>query len=253
VTNNIEASKANHDSGWAHASDHGVSVQLIDLRKEYGSAKQNPFVALDNISYTFPAGSITSVVGSSGSGKSTMLNLIGGIDTATSGTIRVGALDITKLSRRRLENYRSTIGYVFQRFHLIPSMSALDYVAMPLVGKFNKKQRQIKALEALEQVGLGDRTKSFPWQLSGGQQQRVAIAPSIRTSPRLLLADEPTGNLDKATTTSVLSCLRDLQQNLGMTMIISTHDAEVASIAPTTIQIEDGSLILAPNGAAAAK
>ncbi len=218
----------------------GDRVALQDVRKSYRLGDGSTLVAADNVTLTIAAGETTALVGPSGSGKSTLLHLIGAINRPDRGTITVGDQQITGLSRRALADYRSNVGFVFQQFHLLPAFTATDNVLAPLVARkvsFDKHQR---ACDLLNVVGLGGRLTALPGQLSGGQQQRVAIARALINSPGLLLADEPTGNLDSKTADGILRLLNDLQRDRGTTVIIATHDAELAAGCDNVIQIHDG-------------
>ena len=217
-------------------------VVLEGVTKRYRLGDGAWLTAIDCPSFVAESGSSTALVGPSGSGKSTLLHLVGAIDKPDRGRIVVGGLDLTALNRRQLADYRSTIGFVFQQYHLLPAMSALDNVMAPLVGRrvsFDRKQR---ALELLTSVGLADRAHALPSQMSGGQQQRVAIARALINNPRLLLADEPTGNLDAATAAGIIELLRHLQVERGMTMIVGTHDEAIATTCDSVVPIERGAL-----------
>ena len=217
-------------------------VVLEGVTKRYRLGDGAWLTAIDCPSFVAESGSSTALVGPSGSGKSTLLHLVGAIDKPDRGRIVVGGLDLTALNRRQLADYRSTIGFVFQQYHLLPAMSALDNVMAPLVGRrvsFDRKQR---ALELLTSVGLADRAHAVPSQMSGGQQQRVAIARALINNPRLLLADEPTGNLDAATAAGIIELLRHLQVERGMTMIVGTHDEAIATTCDSVVPIERGAL-----------
>ncbi len=202
--------------------------------------------ALENISFTIKDGTFASIVGRSGSGKTTLLGLMGGLDKPTSGSISVGNKEITSMNDSKLIKYRSSkIGFVFQSYNLIPNLSALENVMLPL--EFNKvesSQRQNLAKEALISVGLDEnQIKRKPARLSGGQQQRVAIARAIVTKPKLVLADEPTGNLDSHTAKVIFKLLKDLAKSENTTIIVVTHDLEIAKNSDLTFKIEDGKFI----------
>ncbi|NWF69746.1 MAG: ABC transporter ATP-binding protein [Chloroflexi bacterium] len=198
--------------------------------------------ALNSVSLTVKRGEFLGIIGPSGSGKSTLLGLIGGLDTPTEGRVLIDGVDITNLSERALTTIRNEkIGFVFQAFNLIPTLSALENVALPVQfarkAAFNPAKR---AKELLETFGLGDRLDHRPTQLSGGQQQRVAIARALANNPPLLLADEPTGNLDTTSTQIVMNALRDVQKKFGTTIVIVTHNMDIASQVDRLITLVDG-------------
>lgn len=215
-------------------------VRLRSVTKRFRSGDGSWVTAADDVTLTLPDGSRTAVMGPSGSGKSTLLHLIGAIDLPDSGSIEVDGEEITSLSRRAASNYRARVGFVFQQFHLLPALSLMDNVLAPLMGRPFSGDRRGRAMELLDAVGLADRAKDGPSHLSGGQQQRVAIARALVASPVLLLADEPTGNLDSPTAQSVLALLSSLQEEYGATMVVATHDAMVAQACEDQIQIRDG-------------
>lgn len=219
-------------------------VHAEDLVKVYRMGKVD-VKALDGVSLTIPQGEFLAIMGPSGSGKSTLMNLIGCLDKPTSGTLIVDGQDVTKLSDRRLARLRGrTIGFVFQTFNLIPRISALDNVLLPmgLVGAIPKSQRRRRAVKLLEQVGLGHRVTHMPNELSGGERQRVAIARALANDPQLLLADEPTGNLDTQTGRSILEVFRELHCQ-GRTIVLVTHDPDVASYAERIVRLVDGKIV----------
>ncbi len=188
------------------------------------------------------------IIGPSGSGKSTLLGLLGGLDTPSTGTIEIDGIDITRMNEGRLTAVRNEkIGFVFQFFNLIPTLTALENVALPIEfanrRKFNSRKR---AAELLEMLGLGDRLRFRPTQLSGGQQQRVAIARALANDPPLLLADEPTGNLDTESGRTVLQLIKDLQRQIGTTVVIVTHDPGIAGQMDRILTLVDGQLLASP-------
>lgn len=218
----------------------GASIVIRGLTKAYRVGDGPQLMAADDVDLTIAASTMTALVGPSGSGKSTLLHLIGGIDAADTGTITVDGTDIVQLRGNARADYRFSLGFIFQQFHLIPSLTVLDNVRAPVVGRkvtFDSRQR---ALGLLHSVGLTGRETSLPSQLSGGQQQRVAIARALINQPRLILADEPTGNLDSHNATQIVELLRSLQQNHGTTLILATHDTTISTTADTTIHISDG-------------
>jgi putative ABC transport system ATP-binding protein len=198
--------------------------------------------ALRGVSFTIPAGDYVAIVGPSGSGKSTLMHLLGGLDRPTSGRLSIGGREIGSLSQHELARLRNeTIGFVFQSFHLLARTTAVDNVALPLVYRgIGARERRARATEMLQQVGLGHRLDHRPNQLSGGEQQRVAIARALVTDPEVLLADEPTGNLDTTTGQTVLALLEQLNVERRVALVIVTHDREVADRANRQIVMRDG-------------
>jgi putative ABC transport system ATP-binding protein len=219
-------------------------VEIAGLSRRYraGGAEVH---ALDGIDLAVARGQFLAVVGVSGSGKSTLLHLVGGLDTPTAGTVRVGGRLLSALSPFERALYRrTTVGFVFQAFHLVPSMTALANVALALTfqGTYGAERRR-RAAEALQQVGLDHRAHHRPGQLSGGEQQRVALARALVHRPPLLLADEPTGNLDRHTAAEVLAMLGRASRELGTTVILVTHDEEgAARHADRVVRLRDGRL-----------
>lgn len=200
---------------------------------------------LDAIDLEIDAGGFVSLMGPSGSGKTTLLNLLAGIDRPTSGSLRVGDAQLETLSRGRLAAWRAdNIGYIFQLYNLIPVLTAYENVELPLLLKpLTSNERHQRVSAALDVVGIADRSTHFPRQLSGGQEQRVAIARAIVTEPTLLLADEPTGDLDRESALSVMELLLQLNQEHGRTIVMVTHDARTAEYAETSLHLEKGRLL----------
>jgi len=198
--------------------------------------------ALRGLSIEIKRGEHLAMMGPSGSGKSTFLHLAGALDRPTRGRVLIEGRDPSKLNDDELSKLRNRyIGFVFQTFNLIPRLTALENVMLPLVVRgVNGSERRKRAIEALEQVGLGDRINHRPTELSGGEQQRVAIARAIVTRPRIVLADEPTGNLDSASAKEIVKVLSRLNRELGITLVVVTHDPEVASAAERMVKIRDG-------------
>jgi len=216
-------------------------IRLESISKLYGSGDAQ-VAALRNFSLRVAQGELLAVMGPSGSGKSTLMNILGCLDSPTSGHYWFAGEDVSRLSETQLAHVRNRrIGFVFQQFQLLPKLSAWRNVELPLLYR-NASDRRSLAVHALETVGLGNRIEHRPTQLSGGQQQRVAIARALVTDPDLILADEPTGNLDTAASREVLAVLRDLNQG-GRTIIVITHDPEVAPIARRTVHVRDGQLV----------
>jgi putative ABC transport system ATP-binding protein len=216
-------------------------IQLESVNKVYG-AGDGAVAALRDFSLTVAAGESLAVMGPSGSGKSTLMNILGCLDTPTSGRYWFAGQDVSRLNETELAHVRNRrIGFVFQQFQLLPKLSAWRNVELPLLYR-NVRDRRSLALQALEQVGLSNRVDHRPSQLSGGQQQRVAIARALVTDPDLILADEPTGNLDTASSRDVLAVLHELNEQ-GRTIVIITHDPEVAPVAQRTVHMRDGRLV----------
>lgn len=217
-------------------------IELTDVSKVYRT-KGGTVCALDNVKLKIKEGSFTSVIGQSGSGKSTLMNILGCLDKPTSGEYLLDGEPVMQMSERQLAFIRNRIiGFIFQSFCLIPTMSAIENVELPLsYRRMPKLQRRSLALEALKMVGLEKRTEHRPGELSGGQQQRVAIARAIAASPKMILADEPTGNLDSASGRDIMSLLCELHRN-GSTIVLITHDSSVAAMAEKCIKISDGNV-----------
>jgi putative ABC transport system ATP-binding protein len=202
--------------------------------------------AVDGISLGVEAGEFVALLGQSGSGKSTLLNLLAGLDRPSSGSVVVQGRDLAKMSSEELAQYRrNVVGMVFQSFHLIPSMTITENVELPMrFAEVEREQRAQKVRESLERVGLGKRLEHRPSQLSGGEQQRVSLARALANGPSLLLADEPTGNLDSRTGEDILGLIRDLSGSLGMTVVMVTHERALAErFAQRLIFLADGKLI----------
>ncbi len=217
-------------------------IDLVDVNKEYRSGSLSVH-ALDDVNLTITEGEFVAIVGPSGSGKSTLMHIIGCLDVPTSGVYMLGGEDVSTLDEDRLAEIRNRrIGFVFQQFNLLASLSAWRNVELPLMySGMRRRERRERAMAALEGVGLGDRVDHRPGELSGGQQQRVAIARALVTEPALILADEPTGNLDSASSTEILGLLNDLHAS-GRTMILITHERDIAAAAERRVRIRDGRL-----------
>jgi putative ABC transport system ATP-binding protein len=219
----------------------GATVELRAVSKSFRSG-ETEINAVDDVSLSVPSGGVVALTGPSGSGKSTLLHLIGAIDSPDKGQVEVGGRAVHELRRRALVDYRRTIGFVFQRYHLLPALTALDNIVAPLLPykvDFDKNER---ARQVLASVGLEHRADSLPARLSGGEQQRVAIARALVARPTLLLADEPTGNLDSKTGAEVLDLLLGLRDEHDMTIIVATHERQVAARCDRMIRLRDGKL-----------
>lgn len=231
-----------------------AAVSLRGIHKEYRRADYS-VVALEDLTLDIQQGEFFCLMGPSGSGKSTLLHLVAGIDRPTSGEIQVLGDDIGSLSERELARWRSAnIGYVFQTFNLIPVLSAWENVELPLLLEkgLSRKERLQRSKTALELVGLGDRLEHLPKQLSGGQEQRVAIARAVVTDPAIILADEPTGELDAASAEEVLKILTILNREQGKTVLMVTHDPRARRYARTSRYLDKGRMSRMPDEAAAA-
>ncbi len=218
----------------------GFEVQVEGVSKTYRSDAAVTVTALDRVTFAVPSGQVAAVMGPSGSGKSTLLHVVGAMDDPDEGRIVVNDREVTRLSRKEQAAYRRTIGFVFQRFHLLPALTALDNVIAPVLPFRVDFDKEARALELLRWVGLEDRARSLPSKLSGGEQQRVAIARALVNDPGLLLADEPTGNLDSETSVEIMDLLLELRQERGMTIIVATHDPLVASRCDRILRLQDG-------------
>jgi len=227
--------------GGKHPQSGGKMIELESVTKVYQMGDIE-LRALNHVSLTIEAGDLVAIMGPSGSGKSTMMNILGCLDIPTDGTYRLDGIDVGSLKDNALAEIRNRkIGFVFQSFNLIPRTSALRNVELPMVyaGIHNRRG---KATEALEKVGLGGRVKHMPNELSGGQQQRVAIARAIVTDPVMILADEPTGNLDSASTNEIMKLLVELNDT-GRTVILITHENDVAAFAKRVVTLRDGQIV----------
>jgi putative ABC transport system ATP-binding protein len=215
------------------------------LTKEYQSGTQR-LTVLRDVSFDVPAGAFVSIVGPSGSGKTTLLGLLAGLDTPSTGTVSLDGVDFGSLDEDKRARLRGEkVGFVFQSFQLIPTLTALENVQVPLelAGVVPVREATQRARDLLSRVGLGDRTHHFPQQLSGGEQQRVALARAFVNEPRILFADEPTGNLDGATGERIVELLQSLNRERGCTIVLVTHDVALAARTQRTIRLRDGVIV----------
>lgn len=220
-------------------------LQITDLSKTYRKTK-TPVYALKDVCFKVTKGNFISIVGRSGSGKSTLLNLIGGLDTPTSGIVNIAGRDLSAMNKRELTYHRrTTVGMIFQSFNLIPSLTALENVALAsMFANVPRKKRKKKAADVLQTIGLEDRLDHTPSELSGGEAQRVAIARALINKPAILLADEPTGNLDSITAGEIITLLHDLNKKTGITILMVTHDEVTAlDISHHTYTLLDGKIV----------
>jgi putative ABC transport system ATP-binding protein len=219
-------------------------VVVRSVEKRYGEG-DSAFTALHEVSLAIPRGRMVALVGASGSGKSTLLNLLGAVDRPTTGAVEIGGRDLSKMSDAGLALFRRRrLGFVFQSFHLLPSLSVFDNVAVPFV--LDRKltaERRREVEQLLVRLGVGDKARRYPDELSGGQQQRVALARAVIHRPDLVLADEPTGNLDAATGRVILDLLGELQREFGVTVVMATHSDEAAARCDDRIRLVDGRVI----------
>jgi putative ABC transport system ATP-binding protein len=219
-------------------------VRLAGVGKRFVKGKET-ITIFDRLDMTIPDGDFVALMGPSGSGKTTLLNMLGGIDRPDAGTVEIAGQHIETASESALARFRAAnIGFIFQFYNLMPMLTAAQNVELPLLlTSFSKAERARRVETALSVVGLGDRIKHRPREMSGGQQQRVAIARAIVSDPKLLLADEPTGDLDRTTADEILSILQLLNRDLGKTIVMVTHDPRAASFARRTLQLDKGSFI----------
>ncbi|HEX9748578.1 MAG TPA: ABC transporter ATP-binding protein [Methylomirabilota bacterium] len=217
-----------------------ISVRALSMRLASGGREVN---VLADVSLDVPAGQFLAIAGPSGSGKSTLLGLIAGLDQPTAGRIEVAGVDVTALDEDGLARFRRDhVGYVFQSFHLLPTLTAQENVAVPLE-LAGDPGAGARAAELLAEVGLAERAHHYPVQLSGGEQQRVAVARAMARRPALLLADEPTGNLDSATGKQIIELLVGMNRRLGSTLVLVTHDAALAAHADRVVTLRDGRIV----------
>jgi putative ABC transport system ATP-binding protein len=217
-------------------------LNISNLTKTYQSAGRT-LTVLDNINFAVAAGSTNAIVGPSGSGKTTLLGLCAGLDRASSGMVELNGINLGKLTEDQLAQVRNQyIGFIFQNFQLLPTLTALENVMVPLELRSEKNIRA-RSLDLLDKVGLADRGHHYPTQLSGGEQQRVSLARAFSNAPRILFADEPTGNLDAETSEKVVKLIFDLNKEAGTTLVVVTHDLELAAKTQRILRIKGGKLI----------
>jgi putative ABC transport system ATP-binding protein len=220
-------------------------IKAKNIAKVYNAKTPIEFYALKDLNIEIKKGEMIAIVGQSGSGKTTLLNCLSGIDKISSGSIIIDGEDLTKMNDNKKTLYRAkNMGFIFQTFNLIPVLTAVENVELPLLMiKVNPKEAREKALEMLDKVGIKDKANNKPNELSGGQRQRVAIARALVGKPKVVWADEPTGNLDKVNAASVLDLILELNKELGTTVVLVTHDHEIASKAGRVVKMESGEIV----------
>ncbi len=223
-------------------------LEAKNLIKKFGIGTGQELTVLKGISLHVNKGEFVAIVGKSGSGKSTLMNILGCLDTTTSGSYTIDDQDISTLDVDQLAAIRNRkIGFVFQRYHLLSDLTALENVELPLLyGNWSESDAHTHAIEMLTLVGLKDRVNHYPLELSGGEQQRVAIARALSNNPAIVLADEPTGNLDTGTEDKIMTLIKKLNQEQGVTIVMITHDEHVAAQASRIIRLQDGNIIINP-------
>jgi putative ABC transport system ATP-binding protein len=219
------------------------ALELRDVSKRYGNGQGGQVTAADNVTFTVDAGAFVALTGASGSGKSTLLHMIGAIERPDSGTIISDGTEVTALRGSAQADYRRTVGFVFQRYNLLPGLTALDNVIAPVLPYRTKWDKRERARELLAAVGLSGRERSLPSRMSGGEQQRIAIARALINTPALLLADEPTGNLDSANAAEILDLLTRLRAEHNITILLASHDPQIAARSERLIRLRDGAVI----------
>jgi putative ABC transport system ATP-binding protein len=226
------------------AEERESAIRMGDITKVY-EVGETEIRALNGVDLAIKKGQFVSIMGPSGSGKSTLLNIIGCIDTPTSGSLRIMGREVSRLKDKDLTAIRlGTIGFIFQQFYLIPTLNALENVELPMrEAKMPPAERHKRAISLLDMVGLADRMRHLPNQLSGGEQQRVAIARALANEPDILLADEPTGEVDSTTSNHILSLLEELNRDRGLTMVVVSHDPNIANRAPRRLSMLDGKIV----------
>ena len=219
------------------------ALELRGVTKRYGTGTGGQVVAADNVTVTIEAGAFVALTGASGSGKSTLLHMIGALERPDSGTVISNGTEVTKLRGAAQADYRRTVGFVFQRYNLLPALTALDNVIAPVLPYRTRWDKRARARDLLAAVGLAGRERSLPARMSGGEQQRIAIARALINTPALLLADEPTGNLDTANATAILDLLTRLRADHPMTILLASHDPQVAARSERLIRLRDGAVV----------
>lgn len=219
-------------------------IELTNVSKSYKKGDQS-ITPLKDLNLSVEEGDFVALMGPSGSGKTTLLNLVAGIDQATTGEVRVNGEDISRLSRWKLASWRSrTVGYIFQLYHLVPVLTAYENVELPLLlHKVSREERKQRVNMALDAVGLTERHDHYPRQLSGGQEQRVAIARALVTDPQIIVADEPTGDLDRESADQTLKLLRRLNEEMNKTLVMVTHDPHAAEAAKRLVHLDKGQIV----------
>jgi putative ABC transport system ATP-binding protein len=219
------------------------ALELRSVCKRYGTGQGGQVTAADDVTFTIGAGTFVALTGASGSGKSTLLHMIGAIERPGSGTIISSGTEVTALRGTAQADYRRTVGFVFQRYNLLPALTALDNVLAPVLPYRTSWDKRQRARDLLAAVGLAGRERSLPARMSGGEQQRIAIARALINTPALLLADEPTGNLDSANAAGILDLLARLRAEHHMTILLASHDPQIAARAERLIRLRDGAVI----------
>jgi putative ABC transport system ATP-binding protein len=218
------------------------ALELRGVCKRYGTGTGGQVTAADDVTFTIEAGAFVALTGASGSGKSTLLHMTGAIERPDSGTIISNGTDVTALRGAAQADYRRTVGFVFQRYNLLPALTALDNVIAPVLPYRTRWDKRDRARQLLAAVGLAGRERSLPARMSGGEQQRIAIARALINTPALLLADEPTGNLDSANAAEILDLLARLRAEHNMTIVLASHDPQVAARSERLIRLRDGAV-----------
>ena len=237
------AARDSKSSHLSHSDHQGLAVSLTAVSKTYRSGSGESVNAVDAVTLAIPPGQSVAITGRSGSGKSTLLHLIGAMDVPDAGQITIDGTDIARLRDSERAALRRRIGFVFQRFHLLPALTALDNVLAPVIPYRTDFDKVIRACDLLGAVGLADRVKHLPSQLSGGEQQRVAIARALINHPGIVLADEPTGNLDTHTGADIVALLLQLRDEHGLTLLVATHDTSIAERCDRVVSLSDGRLL----------
>jgi putative ABC transport system ATP-binding protein len=219
------------------------ALELRGVSKRYGTGTGTQVTAADDVTFTIESGAFVAITGASGSGKSTLLHMIGAIERPDSGTIISNSADVTALRGAAQADYRRTVGFVFQRYNLLPGLTALDNIIAPVLPYRTRWDKRQRAHQLLEAVGLAGRERSLPSRMSGGEQQRIAIARALINTPALLLADEPTGNLDSGNATGILDLLARLRAEHHITIILASHDPQIAARSERLIRLRDGAVI----------